>query len=351
MITSIVVSRLNITTKEQKRFEANLHDELHNNIFLLTQEYPPTKEFQAVFKKDMFVKSNSAAFQQVTHYLFTILDPDLTKKKIPLWPLYDSKSERDFRKQVAEMTDAIRAKYEQVAIPPIMPSQLVCPGGYNFAKYVLKLSMLVMCEHLKKNVATKESQLLSPIRQHPNPVVTNAIVRNLKLKTGAVEARVKQTWQNFQEEFVAATAGAGSLVEDLARLEGELRGLNLELKELKMGANQTRRVDGEGLDGLREEMAHLEGIRNLCKMCRESLTYLNNDRLELKFNKNESIPKSFGCLNVVDGEELNLHNFFSGLTVLLASGDFDMSASSNQLNDIINFVSELTEKYNKLINN
>jgi hypothetical protein len=249
------------------------------------------------------------------------------------------------------MTDAIRAKYEQVAIPPIMPSQFVCPGGFNFAKYMLKLSMLVMYQHLKKDVATAKSKLLSSIRPHINPIVTNAIMSNVKLKTDAVEARVKETWQNFQEKLVAATVRAGSLVENVTRVERELRDLDVELTELKMESNQTRRVDSR-LDGLKEEMAHLEGIKNLCNMCRESLKFLNNDPQEIKFNKDESIPKSFGCLNVVDGEELNLHNFFNGLTVLLASGDFDEStASSNQLNDVIKFVSELTEKYNKLINN
>jgi predicted nucleic acid-binding Zn-ribbon protein len=301
-----------------------------------------------VFRKDMFVKNNKAAFQHVIYYMFTILDPDLTKEKITVWPLYDVKLEHIFRKQVVEMMEAINSKYAHANVPSIMASHLISPGGFSFSKFMLKLSLLVMYEHLKRN-DTVEPEILAPIRPHTSPVVTNAIISNMKVKTLNVEAKTQEMWTKFVKGFQRATAEANSLTDEQTQIEKDLSELNKRLKESRRDFIKTNQENNERLSILKEKMVHLESIKNLCVRSKDLLIYLDSDQLELKFNKTElTTSDSTFHLHSCD-EKVNLHHFFEKLTVLLENENFEMPMfASDQLNDRIKVVTELSENFSEM---
>jgi hypothetical protein len=348
MFSMFAAFTMSFSAKQQKELEMKVHEKLYSNIFLLTLMYPTTKDFKAVFRKDMFVKNNKAAFQHVIYYLFTVLDPDLTKEKITVWPLYDVKLEHIFRKQVVEMTEAINSKYAHANVPSIMASHLISPGGFSFSKFMLKLSLLVMYEHLKRN-DTVEPEILAPIRPHTSPVVTNAIISNMKVKTLNVEAKTQEMWSKFVKGFQRATAEANSLTDKQTQIEKDLSELNKRLKESRRDFINTKQENNERLSILKEKMVHLENIKNLCVRSKDLLIYLDSDQLELKFNKTElTTPDSTFHLHSCD-KKVNLHHFFEKLTVLLENENFEMPMfASDQLNDRIKVVTELSENFSEM---
>ncbi|XP_076348233.1 HAUS augmin-like complex subunit 6 [Tachypleus tridentatus] len=57
------------------------------------------KKHKICFKRDMFQLPNIRAFQVVSHFLFTKLDPQTSKDVFrTCWPTLDKKDEQEFRK-------------------------------------------------------------------------------------------------------------------------------------------------------------------------------------------------------------------------------------------------------------
>ncbi|GJQ81882.1 hypothetical protein Trydic_g9907 [Trypoxylus dichotomus] len=120
--------------KAQKALEFQVHDALYKNIEILTFFHPPHKDFYDVFKKDMFVKNNKTAFVHIVYFLLRVLNPNLIKSKIASWPVLDIQDERQFRSEVVKYLNELNDLYENANLPNVMPSQLVSPGGFRFAR-------------------------------------------------------------------------------------------------------------------------------------------------------------------------------------------------------------------------
>ncbi|XP_063903516.1 augmin complex subunit dgt6 [Zophobas morio] len=325
-----------------KQLEHKLHDNLYTNIKLLTHFYPTTKSFDEVFKKNMFVKSNKAAFQHVVYYLFTILSPELTKEKIT-WPLYDVKLESAFRTEVIAFINHINAEYPHANIPNLMASHLMSPGGYKFAKFMLKLSKLVMYEHLRKNEGVEE--MLGPVRPHKNSSVTNIVTRNVKARTLLVEKEVEKIMDGFHATCEKAARDAEDLVKEQDKVEAELRTVSKRLKEKKK-----QMVDRSMVEGLvtsveiNDEMAALERMKKLSEKCAELLVFLSSDKPVLEFKKDDLMM--LDSVNKTTSDEISLHHLFNSLNVTVANKSLDMPIFSvKELDDMDKLIDDLSEKY------
>ena len=100
-----------------------------------------------------------------------------------------------FRNKVIAFINNVNAEYPQANIPNLMASHLMSPGDYKFANFILKLSKLVMYEHLRKSEGVKV--MLGPVRPHKNSSVTNIVTRNVKARTLLVEREVEKIMSGF----------------------------------------------------------------------------------------------------------------------------------------------------------
>ncbi|KAM8706511.1 hypothetical protein ACLKA7_010732 [Drosophila subpalustris] len=97
---------------------------------------------------DMFLKPNQAAFFQVMHYLFRILDPAEFKRRF-YWPITDKKSEANFRSSTVDYLKHLNEKH-QLNWTNIKSYLVVMPGGMKFINFVLDLVGFVVKELTKQ---------------------------------------------------------------------------------------------------------------------------------------------------------------------------------------------------------
>lgn len=336
------------SSRPMKVNETLVHENLFQNLQLLTHFYPPNKDFEDVLKKDMFVKTNTAAFQQITYYLFNVLDSEMTKERIISWPVYDSKLERQFRVEVISVIDYINEKYDYADIPKVMVSQLVTPCGYKFAALMLKITMFVMYEHLKKNWAGQE-QLIEPISPHNDPEITEAIIERIITRTDIVEARNEQIYENFTIKTLELLQEAERYVEEKTQTDQKLAEINKIIKEKqeKISFELIIAEAEKQMKHMQEKMPFLQDIIDNCQKGNESLLFLLSGGAVLEFNKEFVFPESVKDL-VCTEKGLNLQQLFNGLKVLLQTEDFDLPVCRKEkLDTMINYVSGLTEEYER----
>ncbi|XP_044258148.1 uncharacterized protein LOC123007132 [Tribolium madens] len=324
-------------------YETTLHEKLFTNIKILTHVYPPSKDFNEVFKVDMFKKNNKAAFQQVIYYLFTVLDPELTKEKIKSWPTYDAKGDREFRQEVLSFIDHINEKYESVDIPKLMPSLLVSPGGIKIVKFMLKMSILVTYAHLKRN--KEQTDLLAPIRSSKDPAITETIIQQINRTSSIVEKRTFENYNNFHKFHAEALVEANRIVEQQEKIEKELAEVNKAIEEEKK--KNIKPVGVENVKDLQQQMTNLENIKRMCERAKELLECVSGGKQVLEFYKENINPDRIKPL--IQTDNLNLLQFCNGLNDRLSKEHLRMPAFSKEdLKDMIQFLSGLTEKYKQL---
>ena len=61
---------------------------------------------------------------------------ELLKQKVPTWPLYDVRSENEFRNEVMKYVNELNTIHEDANIPNIATSHLITPGGFKFIKFI-----------------------------------------------------------------------------------------------------------------------------------------------------------------------------------------------------------------------
>lgn len=306
--------------KLHRETENRVHEQLFGNLFLLSQFYPTSKDFNAVFKKDMFVKNNKAAFFEVVYYLLNILNPELTKEKLTAWPPYDIKRENKFRMEVLKYINELNVIYENANIPHIMASHLISPGGMKFTKFMLKLSQLVMYKHLKRN---QEANILYCPKPSRNATLFKANLNNLRKKTALIEHETSDMIRDFQNFHFTSNEKALSIDQELNKLNDKIRLAKKKNEAIKEEFNK-KHPNYPSPAELEEQMCsikcHYERLKEICQLfkeCESLLSYLNSNELVLEYNKEQTNLPSDVFHIEANREELDLVKFFQSINVLL----------------------------------
>ncbi|KAJ8977582.1 hypothetical protein NQ317_008415 [Molorchus minor] len=340
--------------KQYKENESRIHEQLYDNVFLLSHFYPTSKELNAVFKKDMFIKNNKTAFFEVIYYLLTTLNTELTKQRITTWPPYEIKRENKFRAEVLKYINELNTLYDNADIPHIMSSHLISPGGLKFAKFMLKLSQLVVYEHLKK---MEPLDVLYCPKPSKNIMLTKANIGNLKKKTALIENGTRELLNKFDNNHF-------QLNEEALKIDTKLNELNDKIR-LARQKNTVIREEfnkaypsypsfeslNEKLHQLKTEWEHLQEIQNIFFECDQLITYLSSSASVLEHYKDElKIPNE--VLHIVrNQDELDLKEFFHGLHILLEHKALELpNPTSSFIECNLQQLKELNEKYSRIKN-
>ncbi|XP_018331854.1 uncharacterized protein LOC108741526 [Agrilus planipennis] len=280
----------------QRELEMKLHQQLYNNIYLLTLTYPPSDALKSVFKKDMFLKNNKTAFHHVIHYLLSILDPIKIKEKVSAWPIFEVKMESQFRNEIMKYLNEISLTYEDSNIPQIMPSHLISPGGFKFVKFMLRVSEFVLLEHLKRDPTINESLILS-IRPSKDAAVTRERIQNLNTLT----LKINQNTQGKMDEFEKVVQLAK---EEASKIIFKVKEIDVAISELKKKCNTIKeeiKTDlpsftiesgfNDEINIIKEKLDKILEVHNQFKNCMHLAHYLNNENNILEYNKEKfTIP-------------------------------------------------------------
>lgn len=304
---------LELSLKARREQELKIHEQLYSNIQLLTLVYPQSEECKRVFVKDMFVKNNKAAFQQIVYYLLNILDPEATKTKIP-WPLLDSKREAQFRNFVIKRINELNSHFDFANIPLLMTSHLISPGGYRFAKFILKLSQLVMSVHLQKD-SDVNLTFLFPIRPNKNESTTKACIERLNRRTKQINAETL-SMDNECDAYVAM------IREESGKILNDKKVVKEKLNILRNNRILCSSFDTESyyveMSHLNESLTYSSFILQKCLKLKELMSFLFSDEIVLRFNKDTAnIPEAV-LSTVTVGSSINLLSYFEALDRFLA---------------------------------
>lgn len=218
------------STRHFETVEIQYHEELYENLLLLTKVHATTKDFDEIFTEDMFVRNNKAAFHHVIYYLLEVLDADVIKEKIKSWPIFEIRMESKFRAEVLVYINELNTMYENAHIPLIMPSHLIIPGGYKFVKFMLKLSQFVLYQHLSKNIKVQKELLLCGEPKKENKSI---IADNLREISIVIDGETKIRCKNFQEYRKISRSTATRISLKQLELNELLKTLKLDLVEKK----------------------------------------------------------------------------------------------------------------------
>ncbi|KAJ8915232.1 hypothetical protein NQ315_015455 [Exocentrus adspersus] len=335
--------------KRQREAEIKIHEQLYGNLFLLSQFYPTSKDFNSIFKKDMFMKNNKAAFFEVVYYLLHVLNPVLTKEKVTEWPPYDIKAENRFRLEVLKYINELNVLYEYADIPHIMSSHFITPGGLKFTKFMLKLSQLVLYEHLKR---TSDSDIMYHPKPSKNKNLCQANLDNLKKATTVAELEASDLLKGFEQVRFSVTKKAVSIDNELKQLNEDIciaKKQNIEIRE-EFNKNHPTYPSQETLqdkiNSLKSQYQGMQDIRQLLAECEGLVSYLNGNELVLE-HCNEG-------LKLKDSEELNLIDFFQALNMLLEKKSLELpyptttavSRNTEKIKELSVQYSEINDKLN-----
>ncbi|XP_023025775.2 uncharacterized protein [Leptinotarsa decemlineata] len=333
--------------RQYKENENRIHDQLYDNLCALKYFYQPSQDFKRIFKKDMFVKNNKAAFYEVAYYLLDILNPELTRQKLSTWPPYEIRRENKFRSEILQYINELNSIYENADIPHIMPSHLISPGGSKFTKFMLKLSQLVVYEHLRK---TKESALFACPKPNKNAIMTRVTINNMKTATFKIENSTSNYLIKYENQYKKVKEQAQSLVTDLADLNdkiGEARKKLLLTKEEfrnKYPLYPDIKFLKENIKHLENEWDMLKQINHLFLESKELLSYLTSNNSLLEYNKEEIKKPNILLHSITNNDPLNFPLMFQSLNIFIEEKSMVLS------NFTPSFIKETTEKSQKLNN-
>lgn len=325
--------------------EQKLHEHLYNNLYLLSHFYPTSTDFKRIFRMDMFVRNNKAAFFEVIYYLFTILNPELTKETITMWPPYDIKRENKFRTEVLSFVNQLNVLYDYADIPNIVQSHLISPGGFKFTKFMLKLSELVVFEHLKRHGKVE----LYPPRPNANFEFHTAYV---KQQTAVINFTINTSINKSKSLCTARLITAKKIVDNLTEI-------NNTIVEEKKKNEKTREEFNKQYPSypslkslhdktqiLNEEWCNLRSVPELFTLCGNLIKYLNSNSVLLEYKKEKcKIPSEIIHI-VKNSDVLNLSEFFQGLNILLKHRALDLpNITCSSINTSRDEINKLGVKY------
>ncbi|XP_028144767.2 uncharacterized protein LOC114338378 [Diabrotica virgifera virgifera] len=335
--------------KTFRNLEAKLHEELYNNLYLLTRVYETHSEFDRVFKRDMFVKKNKAAFYEVVYYLLDALNRELTKEKLKSWRPYDIKGETKFRSELLKYINELNNHYTHANIPPIMASHLISPGGFKFITFMLKLSQLVIFEYLQNN---SRALLLYCLTPSSNATVRKAQFDNIKRITSEVKLRTNTATKKFQEDTNKQKNVADSLVKSLTDLDKSIS----TAKKVQLAAEEeifNKYTVYPSINSLEDKIASLNSlwsslsnVHSVLEDCKSIHEYLASNDLVLHHTANSQ--KTPNCQKE---QKLNLPEFLTTVATLLNSKSLELPILDKSfISERSEQIRSTAEKYQDLIN-
>lgn len=252
--------------------------------------YPTTPEFNAVFKKDMFLKNNKVGSQQVIYFLLNILDPVKLKQKVTSWPVYVPKIEAQFRNEVMKYLNELNTIYEGSDLPKVMASHLISPGGFKFVKYMLSLSQIVLYQHLKRNSMTGKDMIFA-IKPDKDPSVTETYTRCLMNKTKNINEETLETKREFSLNLERYKRSADEVVKKqlevdvaITKAKERLRQIEEEWKNNLQQPIEFSDSATESLETIQDGLNYLNRIKSKLEEYHRLIKSLHNEDLILKHN-------------------------------------------------------------------
>lgn len=296
--------------------ENKIHECLYNNLYLLSQTYPTSADFNRIFKPDMFVKSNKAAFHEVVYYLFSILTTEESKEKITTWPPYDIQREKKFRTEVLSYVNELNSMFDYADIPHIMHSSLISPGGFKFTKFMLKLSEFVVFHHLKK---LKAADLYCPVYMDNSEFLVNFLNKH----TVIIDSIVQDQLNEFNNYYSARQNQATEIVNKLTVVNKTIADAKKKNEIVKKEFNEkyplypSPEYLHEKMQYLQKEWRELQPIHDIYKTCGGLLNSVKNNKIILEHKKEElQVPNEIIHI-IKNRDELDLIELFQGLNILL----------------------------------
>uniref|UniRef100_A0A1B0CUJ3 HAUS augmin-like complex subunit 6 N-terminal domain-containing protein n=1 Tax=Lutzomyia longipalpis TaxID=7200 RepID=A0A1B0CUJ3_LUTLO len=168
--------------------EQRLSNCVYFGLYALTQAHKPTKEFEKVFQKDLFLKPNVAALPHVIHFLFTIHNPEEFRKRF-YWPLYnDREAEKTFRTSCLKYLQDINEQFH-LGMEDISTYMMLFPE-------LKKSNNLELLNTMSISLGNRMLQHVSNQKDALDGLFTEKMRFNAK-----EQLKVTSALQSFQEKF------------------------------------------------------------------------------------------------------------------------------------------------------
>lgn len=201
------------------------HQYLYENLIVLNELKPGGSDFVKCIKDDMFTKPNRTAFDQVLFYLCNAYDSVRYMPKVP-WPILDRSQERTFRQNTVAFVKEIIKEVPQARIPQFSPSFLSTPGGERLAKFMWKLSLLVL-----KTVVERESDFVGILHYPTAP----AVVPLVESMTESILLEIGKESNDLCQLLIDSSKYAKKLNNEILNQSIEKNRLKNELSEMIQG--------------------------------------------------------------------------------------------------------------------
>ncbi|XP_022252812.1 uncharacterized protein LOC106468735 [Limulus polyphemus] len=185
------------------------------------------KKHKISFKRDMFQLPNMRAFQVVSHFLFTKLDPQTSKDVFrTCWPAFDKKQEQEFRKACYNWLTKINREDSEANFLRFGPSLFLSPGGDRFCDLYLAFSRYVLWKVLKTNSTDKDLKCYPHISEK-DKILLGVSVKFFKVSTQVV----MQQFVKNQETAISLHRAWNAYAQQLVTKNRELKRRIQELEE------------------------------------------------------------------------------------------------------------------------
>lgn len=140
----------------QKDLVITLKKETILNVGILSKLQPMLPELsRLIFKENALDKPTQNLFNQLSHYLVSIIDPQVYASLT--WPLYDTKAERTYRNEFSVFISDYSSKG---LLTPVMSSYLVNAGCYKVTVLMFQLSQLAVNRMLQTKMVKENKKSL-----------------------------------------------------------------------------------------------------------------------------------------------------------------------------------------------
>ncbi|CAG9569164.1 unnamed protein product [Danaus chrysippus] len=140
----------------QKDLVITLKRETILNVGILSKLQPMLPELsRLIFKENALDKPTQNLFNQLSHYLVSIIDPQVYASLT--WPLYDTKAERTYRNEFSVFISDYSSKG---LLTPVMSSYLVNAGCFKVTVLMFQLSQLAVNRMLQTKMVKENKKLL-----------------------------------------------------------------------------------------------------------------------------------------------------------------------------------------------
>lgn len=298
--------------KAQKALELQVNEMIHKNISILTYFHPPHKDFHEIFRKDMFIKNNKSAFIHVVYYLLHTLNPNVIKTKIRSWPVLDVNYERQFRNEVFKYLNELNDIYKNAKLPSVMASQLVSPGGFRFAKYILKLSILVLQE-----VQMNNSRLGNKILMRPNlsrhGVTAEKQILHIDKLTSHINHETQLKRLEFHKKYLELKDEADKILKELEEVQTAIKEMQDKIDGFNVNVIKNSQQYEERIEFINADLLKVTLHCDVLHQIKEKLDYIRKSNLTLE-------NTSISC------EELDLISLFEKFHLEMESYCLEMES-------------------------